>query len=192
MCIRNAAENRMIQIQNGRLHYNWLGQGGEEYPRYSRVRPEFDKCLGELERFLADESLGKLRPTQWEVTYVNHFPKGTVWDDPADWRALFTSLPQASVSVLPVRLESLGGQWHYEIEPQRGRLHVQLQHGRRSSPNQCEVVIMKLTARGSLGKDSDPGLDEGLDLGREVIVRTFKELTSAEAHEYWGLYYDRT
>ena len=31
--ILNQAQNRMIQIQNGRLHYNWLGEGGGGPPR---------------------------------------------------------------------------------------------------------------------------------------------------------------
>src|SRR5690349_146441 len=43
--IRNRDENRMIQVQNGRLHYNWLGQAGGDYPRYRTIRPEFDRVV---------------------------------------------------------------------------------------------------------------------------------------------------
>src|SRR5436190_21828675 len=28
MQIRNATGTRMLQVQNGQLHYNWIGQGG--------------------------------------------------------------------------------------------------------------------------------------------------------------------
>jgi uncharacterized protein (TIGR04255 family) len=188
--IKNAAADRMIQLQNGRLHYNWLGQPGAEYPRYSMVRPEFDKYLRKLEGSLAKESLGELCPTQWEVTYVNDFPKGTVWNNPTDWAELFSALPGPFGKTPPATLESFGGEWHYEIEPQRGRLHVRLQHGRRSPPDTGEVMKMILTARGPVRVQEGAGLDEGLDLGHETIVRAFRDLTSQKAHDFWGLYYD--
>src|SRR5262249_45558845 len=63
--IRNAAKDRMIQVQNGRFHYNWLGEGGGKYPRYREVRPAFDQALGEFRRFLTDELQADLQPNQW-------------------------------------------------------------------------------------------------------------------------------
>lgn len=35
--IKNKDGDRMIQLQNNRLHFNWLGEGGGRYPRYDRV-----------------------------------------------------------------------------------------------------------------------------------------------------------
>jgi len=32
--IRNQANTRMVQLQNGRLHLNWIGHTGSQYPRY--------------------------------------------------------------------------------------------------------------------------------------------------------------
>lgn len=181
--IRNATKDRMIQIQNSRLHYNWMGQGSN-YPRYAKVRPEFDTVLTKLEQFLAKKSLGDLRRNQWEVTYINHIPKGAIWKNPQDLPQVFRFLA-AFDSPTPVRLESLDGEWHYEIVPKRGRLHVQLLHGRRPDPPTSEVLRLTLTARGPV----QPGLtlDEGLNLGHEAIVKTFMELTTDIAHEYWGL-----
>src|SRR5437588_6071127 len=39
--IKNKDGDRLIQIQNGRVHFNWLGQGGAAYPRYNKVREGF-------------------------------------------------------------------------------------------------------------------------------------------------------
>ena len=188
--IRNAAQDRMIQIQNGRLHYNWLKQRDGVYPRYEEtIRPEFDRMLGTLRSFLDSESLGELRPNQWEITYVNHIPRGTVWNEPADWMELFAALTGPTAGPQTVRLESFGGHWHYEIPPQRGRLHVELQHGRPSERDNPEHLVMKLTARGPVDTDGRNGLslEEGLDLGHEAIVLAFKELTSPSAHRYWKI-----
>jgi len=192
MQARNAAGNRMIQVQNGRFHYNWLGQGGEQYPRYREVRPEFDRALGLLRRFLVEEQLGVLQPNQWEVTYVNHIPKGSVWDSPADWTRVFRLPVALSDCTHGLTLESLGGTWHYVIEPCKGRLHVQLQHGRSGNEAGPEVVTLNLTARGSTNpEEGGSDLDKGLDLGHETIVRAFAALTSETAHAYWRIIDER-
>lgn len=186
--IRNAAGDRMVQLQNCRLDYNWIGQPGEEYPRYRTVRPEFDQVLIKFRELVAEHELGVLVPNQWEVTYVNHMPRGTVWRDPQDWPAIFRSLPGLAVVPEGTDLEGFGAHWHFEIRPQRGRLHVELQHAYVEAPERREVLAMKLTARGPTRKEGDvvAAIDEGLNLGHEVIVTSFEELTSRQAHGYWN------
>lgn len=183
--IRNDA-SRMIQVQNGRFHFNWLG--GAEYPRYPRVREEFDAALDHFRRFLAEEGLGEFRANQWEITYVNHIPRGTVWSSPRDW-GFFRPLANTTGAAEGVPLESFGGEWHYEIAPQIGRLHIQWQHGQRSEPEGEDVVILTLTARGPARPTEEAGLSlsDGLDRGRDAIVRSFKALMSDEANRFWGL-----
>ncbi len=83
--IKSEQGDRMIQVQNNRLHFNWLGAGGGTYPRYERVREEFSRVLGRFMAFVEEANVGELRPNQWEVTYLNHIPKGTTWTSPADW-----------------------------------------------------------------------------------------------------------
>ena len=74
--------------------------------------------------------------------------------------------------------------WHYEIEPNRGRLHVDVQSAKRESEEEAEILIMKLTARGPIATTSDSILGDGLNFGHEAIVRAFKEITGAPAHQY--------
>src|SRR5215207_4053341 len=38
MQIVNAQGTRMVQLQNGRLLYNWVGAGSDDYPRYETIR----------------------------------------------------------------------------------------------------------------------------------------------------------
>jgi uncharacterized protein (TIGR04255 family) len=192
MQVRNSDNSRMVQVQNGRLHYNWLGQPGGEYPRYKKIRPEFDRILAEFQRFLADEKLGEIRSNQWEVVYVNQIPRGTVWNEPDDWAKLFRSLTLPRADLSSARLETFGGEWHYEIPPRLGRLHVQVQHGRQAAPTGQEVVTLTLTARGPTksGDKQDGNLADGLTRGHAVVVQAFQELTSDAAHEYWGLIHE--
>lgn len=182
--IKNAAGDRMIQLQNGRIHFNWLGEAGSQYPRYEDVREGFCWALDRFAGFLTHEKLGEFRPNQWELTYLNHIPKGTVWNTPADW-AFFRPLgPVPTIDGL-VQGESFDGEWHFVIPEQRGRLHVQWQHAKKKE----EIVVLTLTARGPPPESvADlPSIIAGLNLGRNTIVRSFRELMSDAANAYWGL-----
>jgi uncharacterized protein (TIGR04255 family) len=186
--IKNATTNRMIQVQNGRLHFNWLGEGGNPYDRYPVIRAGFEQALQQFQQFLTQEKLGHLRPNQWEVTYLNHIPKGTVWNAVEDWRfcLLIGNIPTYQDLIEP---ESFRADWHFTIPNQRGRLHVQWQHAQRSTPDTQEIVVLNLTARGPLGPEGI-GVDEvlsGIDLGRQTIVQTFPRIMSDKANAFWGI-----
>ncbi len=84
----------MVQNQNGRLHFNWLGEVGGPYPHYETVRSQFGRVLDQFIGFIAQEQAGDFRPNQWEVTYLNHIPQGTVWNNPIDW-SFFRPLGEA-------------------------------------------------------------------------------------------------
>jgi uncharacterized protein (TIGR04255 family) len=190
--ITSASQDRMIQVQNGRFHYNWLGQSGARYPHYNELRRAFVHELSNFQKFLAEELQAELQPNQWEVTYVNHLPKETVWkrlDDSAD---VFRKGASLSAGIQGLPLVDLAGEWHYEIPPQQGRLHVELKHGRLASADAPELLILTLTARGPIGDREEEGLDldKGLDLGHKVIVQAFSELTTEAAHSFWGVIND--
>jgi uncharacterized protein (TIGR04255 family) len=184
--MRNRAGTRMIQVQNGRFHYNWMAQpGGGDYPLYETVRAEFDAALEKFREFLAREGLGELKPNQWELTYINQILKGTLWDNPQDLAAVFrypgVALPRLGLA----SLESTSASWTGEIAPQHGRLHVAIQKGRMNTPAGPETVSLTLTARGATVPDLDLGA--GLDLGRRVVNAAFRQLVSDDALRYWGL-----
>lgn len=186
--IKNKDGDRMIQLQNNRLHFNWLGEAGGDYPRYEKVRKGFTDALSRLVEFAAAEQLGDFRPNQWQVTYLNHIPKGTVWQTPDDWGFFQPLRPVPNIEGV-IQCESFSGEWHFVIPDQRGRLHVRWQHGRKSEPEQQEMIVLTLTARGPLeeGEDDTTRILNGLSLGRETIVRTFAKLMSDKANHYWGL-----
>ena len=182
--IKNVAQDRMIQIQNGRLHFNWLGGG--EYPRYHKVKPEFEKTLEIFKRFLKATFKEEPRFNQWEVTYVNHIPKGELWSDPGDWYKVVNIVPKPAPIEAPLKFDAIASNWQFTIEPELGRLYVQLNHAFLHDKN-TEVLLMKLTARGPIQDGMEENLIGGLDLGRKTIITTFRDLTSESAHEYWRI-----
>lgn len=184
--ILNQRGDRMIQIQNGRFHLNWKGASGKDYPRYPQIREEFDRYFNQLVEFLIRELSVRPSVELWEVTYLNHLPRASVWSEPRDWASLFPPLSQPSVVPNGLSLETIGGSWQYEICPRRGQLQVEIRHGRSERGGE-ELLVFSLTARGPINRDVDSGIAEGLDLGRLTIVNAFKNLTSETAHTYWGL-----
>lgn len=186
--ITNKDGDRMIQVQNGRFHFNWLGQAGGPYPRYRNVREGFNRALGQFLEFINRAGVGDFRPNQWEVSYLNHIPKGTLWETAKDWTFF---LPLSGVPTVEgiIQGESFNGEWHFVIPERRGRLHVAWQHGRKSGKEQQETIVLNLTARGPLeeNKIDVSAILSGLDLGRTTIVRSFHTFMTNEANEYWGL-----
>jgi uncharacterized protein (TIGR04255 family) len=182
--IRNRSGDRMVQVQNGRLHFNWIGRRGEVYPRYESARTEFEYILSKFTEFATIEDCGEFRPNQWEVTYLNQIPKDTVWKSPDDW-GFFCLLAGVPDIEQVVRGESFGGEWHFVIPEERGRLHVHWRHARNAASDEQEIVVLTFTARGPVEDASK--LLEGIDLGRKTIVQCFASLMSKPANQYWGL-----
>ncbi len=161
---RNAANDRMLQFQNGRLLLNWLGEGGGEYPRYEAVRPQFDRVVEQFQDFVDSSGVGDFQPNQWEVTYVNHIPQGSVWTSPDDWASVFRLLVAPPGRPAGTKAESFSGEWHYEIEPHRGRLHVQLKNGWKKDPKEQEILLFVLTAQARRLMPTKTGLNFSRDL----------------------------
>jgi uncharacterized protein (TIGR04255 family) len=162
---------------------------GGEYPRYDRVRAEFDDAFSRFRAFVARENLGPLCPNQWELTYVNQILKGGLWNSPEGWGRIFRHPEILAVRLGDVSVETFSLNWHGEIRPKRGRLHIDVQHGKLvlpdGSPNGPETVTLTLTSRGPANSDSE--LNEGLNCGHDAIIAAFRDLTSETAQAHWGL-----
>ena len=183
--ISQANSGRMIQIQTSRFIYNWNRVGGE-YPRYRTVLEEFGRHFADFRRFVADDAkLGEIVPNQWELTYIDSIPKGPLWDSPADWHEVLPGLFLPLRHVGSVLLESFGGEWHFEISPRRGRLHISVQNT-TIADDPTPVLLIQSTARGSIGKDGASDLKEGLEIGHQATLRLFLEITSDKAQKAWG------
>lgn len=187
--IKSRHGDRMIQVQNGRLHFNWLGESGGRYPRYEAVRAGFTEALESFIAFATQSEVGRIQANQWEITYVNHIPKGTIWNVPADWTFFLPLQGMPSIQGV-IEGENFAGEWHFVIPGQRGRLHIEWQHAPKGAAKQPdEIIQITLTARGPIespGDSLNPVL-AGLDLGRATIVRAFRTMMNDDANRQWGL-----
>lgn len=180
---------RMIQLQRDKFLFNWVG-GGEDYPRYRELRPQFETEFARFSHWVQGEAdLGEVHPNQWEATYVNVIPRGSVWNDPTDLPEVFRDFNWPPANVADSRLESPAGHWTYMIGEQEGRLHVEMEFGRVGGPEAPDSIVLRLTARGPF-ESENPNAEQlmnRLDLARKTIVVAFRDITSESAHSHWGI-----
>jgi uncharacterized protein (TIGR04255 family) len=184
--IVNEENDRVLQIQNNKFYYNWR-KSLNAYPTFAETYPEFLRYLDMFEHFVIDAGLQVTPRNQWELTYVNHIPKGTLWESTSDWPAIFPGLLGApSKPASHVICEGISGTWRFEILPRKGRLHVAIQHARNNEGQ--EVLLMNLTARGPVVTgDYESDLSFGINIGHDALVRTFCHISSDAALAFWGL-----
>lgn len=176
---------RMIQVQDSRFIYNWIRhEESHDYPSYRKVAPEFLSRWDEFQSFLRSKGIPDPKPNQWEVTYVNHFPKGDLWDslDEVDGLIRDFRVPGPVLSVR--RVDTLRAEWHFELGKAEGRLRVSLFHGLKGGAGGQEALNFKLVARGPTSSSEE--LPGKLDFGHEAIVLAFTAMTTDRAHAHWG------
>lgn len=179
--ITSVEGERLIQIQPSRFHLNWRRRSSE-YPPYEALRTEFDGYFESFRAFLIESDMPPPVPNQWEVTYIDHIPKGSGWDTPSDWKGLIPALSSPIDEAGVGTLESSVQKWAFRMPDDAGRIHIDASHG-FDLETKAEMLILTLTARGPIrGSDYRVLLDRGHD----AVVSAFLAITSREAHLNWG------
>jgi len=176
--------NGIIQVQRDRFLHNWRKvRPGDQYPRYHNVIQMFKDRLSRFQAFLDDRKLGTVVPTQYEMTYVNHIPKGDGWETINDIGKVFPDFAwQASEQRFLSAPEGIDWRTNFLMPNRTGRLHVTIRSGVRREDGH-RLLLFELTARG-IGNDTSPeGMWAWFDLARERIVRGFTDLTGHEVQK---------
>jgi len=183
--IIQSSNERMVQVQDSRFILNWRKQSGA-YPSFATLSKEFWSLFPSLEKFAADASLGPVEQNQWELSYINHIPKGELWRSTSEWGKVIPRLSLPSGLVVEPTAGPVTVDWRFNFSEERGRLHVNLQHARlATAPSSEDFMQLTLTARGPIDREKGWDLKDSFALGHEAIVRTFTTMTSGEAHKFW-------
>jgi len=180
----NVMGDRAVRLTARGFAFGWLGHRGERYPRYEPIRDGFVAALDAV-RDVSRREGRDLAPRRWSVRYVNRIPQGTVWMTPGDW-AFFRLWQPVPLKVLGIECDGYKGRWELPLDAERGTLTVKFRHGASDLTDGLDDIWIALQAKGPTD-GADTGLFDGLDYGREVIVRAFNELVSLDAKTYWGV-----
>jgi len=182
--IIKSENQRMIQVQDNRFIHNWRKSESGDYPSYKKLLPEFKENFSKFQQFTSDSDNPDLELNQWEVTYVNHLPKGELWNSATDWVKICPNFDVMVTDIPGLVIDNFRGSWSFVINKNQGRLHVDMKHARLVDESGPEILMLQLTARGPVNKNI--GLWAGFDIGHEAIVRSFADITSPEYHKIWG------
>lgn len=174
--------DEIIQFQNDRLLHNWrkVGDQTNEYPRFDTIIAKFMDEVSHLETFFRTISHHDLPIRQCELSYVNHIRNmSSERSKVSDWLnfLLFPGLePDDFACSFRKTIRSANG------EPQ-GRLTCE--SSTAVEPSGQHFISLTLTARGVPEQPSIHSAIEFLTRGRDVIVKTFAEITTESAHKVW-------
>ena len=176
-------DSELVQLQKDRLFFNWRKRpGAETYPRYSSIRPKLESLFQSLTDWARTQGLGEPRPTQCEAIYVNIIPLTTEVGKACGLSFVFPWL-----TGLMGTTEDGTFNFRRRLQNEAGesvaRLYFKLQYG--TDEESSRSARLDLHVR---GHPPGPTFDECLemiDAEREIIVRTFTEITSDDAHQMW-------
>lgn len=174
-------EDRLIQIQRDRFLHNWKKVRPEDqYPRYKDVIDRFKERFAEFCSFVKAEDLGDIEPLQYEMTYVNHIPKGEGWNSLADVGDIFPDFTQHSNAerFLPTP-DQVNWRTSFQLPEKQGRLHVVIRNVQRTEDSH-PIILFELTARGMPNDTSLDAMWEWFDLAHIWIVNGFTDLTDSD------------
>ncbi len=177
-------ENGIVQVQRDRFLHNWRKvRPDDEYPHYDSVIAMFRERLASFKAFVSETKLGSLQPLQYEMTYVNHIPRGDGYDSLATVGNVFPDFAWRTQSsrFLP-EPEALNWRTSFLLPKQAGRLHATIRSATRRD-DKTPILMLDLTARG-MGDDSTrASMWAWFDLAHEWIVEGFADLTGETMHK---------
>lgn len=183
--------NDLVQFQRDRFLVNWRRQGSETpYPRYDHIRKMFTEIFPVFQESLAPQDKAGLEPEWCEITYINeidaepdsghgHMELG---------RILRLFQHRVELEALPPP-EDAQFQERFVLrrdESPFGRFYLNATPAFRSTDGKA-VYMVTLLVRGSPQTTDSDGALALFDLGHDQIVRTFRDMTTDEMHDRWGL-----
>jgi len=170
----NTSKNHLIQVQQDRLHQNWRKlKSDDKYPRYAELYPKFIKSWKLFTSFVNEFNLGTLKPNQYELTYVNHIPRGEGWINLTDIENVFPEFQCKVGNRFLPEPENIAWRKIFRLPNDNGRLHVSLRLA-LSRELKDRIMILDLTARGFIPNK----MDVWFNMAHEWIVKGFADLTA--------------
>lgn len=176
-------EDYLIQVQNTHIVHNWRRRDSE-YPRFDPLKKKFWETYDRFCEILSSEQLKSPTLTQIELTYIN-------WITDMTMSEFFRPAGAAEIEAKQMRSQAEDQLFlaRYVAEDEKGnpfgRLHIHCQEAIHQESN-ARGNLMSLIFRVPVFPEWDrKQLDEALELGRNVIVRSFTNLTTEQAQQRW-------
>lgn len=180
----NESDDQLVQFQIDRFYYNWRRKESD-YPRYNYVIENFESTRCTIDTFFSKNKLGKLKPIEYELTYINHIPKGQGWNTIDDLPKIFSDFvwKKSKKRFLP-NPQKIEWESGFALPEQKGHLIVNLKQAIRTK-DKIPLLILELRTRGYSEITTRDDIRAWFDIAHEWIVRGFTDLTTPRMHKIW-------
>jgi len=182
----NIEDDQLVQFQFDRLYYNWRRRKND-YPRYNYVRSAFETVYDKTAQFFNELKFGDIFPLEYELTYINHIPKGDGWDSIEDLPKIFNDFNwnyYKESRFLP-KPQRISWRSEFSLPDEKGSLIVSLKHAIRSDDN-SPIIVLELKTNGFCKSADKKNIFEWFDFSHEWIVKGFTDLTTIDVQKIWG------
>lgn len=174
-------ENNLLQFQPDRFLTNWRKRPNPQaYPRFEGLAESFRSNLSLLAQSLESDFQYKIDINQAEVAYINLIPVDDL-SQAGKWFSLWSG------SLL--NIEALNTSFTEVMVDTNGKAFARLIHEIQSvfaDDGRHKAFSLTLTFRGKPNGTDIQSAMEFLSTGRDAIVTRFGEITTGEAHKFWG------
>ncbi len=174
-------KNHLLQFQSDRFLANWRkSPNPNPYPRFESISEAFERNLNTLVLHFSSTFDHSLEVNQAEISYVNLIPVED-FSSVGEWFTIWTGQISS--------IEGLNTSFNEVVMDERGKPYARLFHSIQSvySLDGKRAFNLSLTFRGRpLGHDVGSAM-KFFAAGREAIVMKFKQMTTASAHQHWGI-----
>jgi uncharacterized protein (TIGR04255 family) len=146
----NKSDDQLIQFQFDCFYFNWRRRESI-YPRYPHVIKNFENVLDIVTEFFREFDLGEFNPIDYEISYINHMPKGQEWNTIDDLPRIFRDFRWVNEPgrFLPSPI-NIGWSTTFLLPEEAGRLFVSLRQATRTD-DKMPLLVLELKAVG-IGK----------------------------------------
>jgi uncharacterized protein (TIGR04255 family) len=182
-------EQQLLQLQPDRFLLNWRKrQPTDTYPRYRVLRDQFRARIQELSEAAEGTAERVFAPSWCEISYINHVgPRGVQERQPlSDVLRLIETLP---LSALGAPEDTQLQQRYIVSDPSGdplGRVYLSVAPALRKDDG-SPIYVLTLLARLAPPSTDVDAVMATFDQARRLAVETFRDVTTPEMHEAWGL-----
>jgi uncharacterized protein (TIGR04255 family) len=177
-------DDYLIQMQNTRFIQNWRRRR-DPYPHFEAILNLFEDHYTQFRELLSTEKLQEPIVQQVEVSYINW-----ITDLPISKFLKPGTSAEIHINGRPQDPEDQSWGARYRLSTSTDiveRLHVVSQAAVRPIPEMVTGVIFQLVYRAARAEGlSTEEVLRLMSSGRDIIVNTFDELTTTDAHAVWG------
>lgn len=175
-------ENHLLQFQSDRFLTNWRkSPNPQPYPHFEGIAEAFERNLKLLASHLESDLDCTIDINQAEVTYINIIPVED-FSHAGSWFSFWNS----GIS----NIEGINASFNEVVVDANGKPYARLFHAIQSvytTDGKRKAFNLSLTFRGKPSGNDVALAMKFLTVGREAIVMRFKQMTTGEAHNQWGI-----